>query len=401
MEKLILKDAGIIRNKRLVRRDILISGGKIRRIGKLDDDAKVIDCKGKLVLPGIIDPHVHMRDPGFTHKEDIRTATRAAVKGGVTTVLDMPNTNPPTITIKDLEDKRRIAARKAVCNYGFHFGAYRPDEIQKLTNTPAIKVYMNITTGKMIQKDEKKLLEVFRSYPRIAVHAEEETIDHAGRLTQRAGNILYVCHVSCEKDLRYIRKYRRILGRRRVYAEVAPHHLFMDESYVRKLKGFVMMKPSLKKRSDRLALWKAIRDGEIDTIGTDHAPHTIKEKSAKNPPFGVPGLETSLMLMLDSCSRGKLQLWKLQKLMCENPAKIFHLESKGYIRVGYDADLVIVDTKKEKKIQNKDMVSRCSWTPFAGQSVRGVPVTTIVKGKIAYDKGRIFPIHGDEVKVKA
>lgn len=395
---LFIKNAKIFIEGSLVQKNILVEVGKIKELTTKKKDAeKIIDAKGKIVLPGIIDPHVHLRDPGLTKKEDFFTGSKAAAAGGITTVLDMPNTVPETITLEALEQKRKLA-KKSVVNYGFHFGAAKDNikEIKEAENVASVKLFMNISTGNMKIDDKDALKDIFENSKLVFVHAEKEKVSEAIRLNKDYGKGLYLAHISLRSELEEIKKAKE--RKENVYAEVTPHHLFMTRKDFEKQKGYADMKPNLKSKDDQLSLWEGINDKTIDTIGTDHAPHTIEEKNQINYPFGVPGLETSLPLMLNAVNDKMISLKKVVELMSENPAKIFKIRNKGFIKGGYDADLTIVDMNLKKEVKNENLLTRCRWSPFKGKILKGWPVTTIVNGKIIYDDNKINNIKAREVE---
>ena len=391
---LLIKNAKLIGEDNL--KDILINEDMIINIEEDINDDKIdkIDAEGKYVLPGMIDVHTHMREPGFEHKEGFLTGSKACAKGGVTTFIDMPNTNPATVNIEALEAKRKLAESSSIVNYGFHFGGSlddNSDEILKAENVCSTKVFMNVSTGKMIIEDETILDNIFKASKIVSVHAENEMVKKSIDLAEKHNTTLYICHVSTAEEIEYI-KEAKAKGLK-VYAEVTPHHLFMTEDDKSDLN---IMKPELRTQTDVEALWQAIADGIIDTIGTDHAPHLLEEKRAKET-FGVPGIETALPLMLNEVNKGTLSLKKLVKLYSRKPAKIFGISGKGKIKEGNYADLVIVDMDKEYTIKNEDIVSKCGWTPFDGWQVKGAVDTTIVNGKIVYQNNKFYNNQGKEV----
>jgi dihydroorotase len=401
---IILKNATLILKEKPVKRHISLLRGKIHKISKslpqTVSKAQIIDLKGKYVLPGIIDAHTHLRDMGLKHKEDFRTATRAAAAGGITTVFDMPNGKPLTITASALKEKRAAAKKKAIVNYGFHFGSFPgfdTKEITKVKNVASTKIFMNLSTGKTCIEDSKLILDIFRKSRMIMVHAEEEKVHEAIKYAKKTKKKLYLCHLSLKSEIDYVRKHKT----KKIFAEVTPHHLFLTQKDVKRLKSFGLMKPNLRTKKDQTALWKAISDGTIDTIGSDHAPHTKKEKQKKEPPFGVPGLETTLPLMLDAVNKKKLSLTQLVRLTSLNPAKIFGIKNKGLLKEGYDADLVIVDMNLEKKVENKKLFTKCKWSPFNGMKLKGWPVMTIVNGNIVYHNHKIKNTNAQEVMFDA
>ncbi|MFH1642864.1 MAG: dihydroorotase family protein [Nanoarchaeota archaeon] len=392
-KSLLLKNCRILDNDVLVQTDILISNGKIKKLAANQFKAdKFIDLKNKIVMPGVIDSHVHFRDPGLTNKEDFLTGSKAASKGGITTIIDMPNTVPPTVSVKNLNLKRKNA-KKSVVNYGFHFGVTDNNlsEITKAKNIASVKIFMDSTTGNMKVDDVKVLAKIFKKCKIVSVHAEGNKIKKAVNLINKTKNMLYLCHISSNSELAAIKKNDRI------FIEVTPHHLFLTIKDCKKLGPFAKMKPNLKTKKDAEALWNAINSGFIDTVATDHAPHT-KDEKIKYAPYGVPGVETMLPLLIDSVNKKKLALERLVKLCCENPAKIFKIKGKGYIKEGFDADLTVIDMDMVKQVKNDELLTKCGWSPFNGKILKGWPVMTIVNGNIIYDNGKINKIPAKEVR---
>lgn len=395
----------LIRNCRLIIdgneeiRDILAENGKIAAIEKNIEGnyENVIDACGNYVLPGIIDPHVHMRDPGMTHKEDFTTGSMACAKGGITLFFDMPNTVPNTITKEALEDKKKEMKNKSYVDYAFWFGGSRADnhEAVKSVQNEVIgtKVFMNVSTGNMLVEDEKVLESIFRNSKLVGVHAEGEMVKKAIELSERCDVPVYLCHLSTKEEVEYVREAKK--KGLKVYGEATPHHLFLNVEDVEK-NPLLRMKPELKTKEDNEALWAGIIDGTIDTIGTDHAPHRIEEKKAKLT-FGIPGAENSLEMMLKAVRCEKISLDKLIKIMSGNQAEIFGLKNKGKISVCYDADLVIVDMTTEEVISQDEVVSKCGWTPYEGFEKGGKILTTMVRGNIVYNNGEFINKIGKEV----
>jgi dihydroorotase len=382
--KMLLKNCTIRKDKTDIEADILIKGDKIADVGKgLKDSGRTIDMKCMRVIPGIIDPHVHFREPGLTHKEDFLTGSMAAAAGGITTILDMPNTLPPTTTVALLDEKRRLA-KKSLVNYGFHFGASADniDEIKKAKNIASVKVFLNITTGKLMMTDLAALKRVLSVGRLVTAHAEGPMVERIVTMAEMCKATLYLCHISLESELSFIRKHKGP----RLYVEATPHHLYLDSDADKD--SFTKMKPALGKPSDREALWKELR-GLVDCIGTDHAPHTADEKLAPEYPYGVPGCETMLALLLDAVNKGRLTIDDIIRLCCENPAKIFRIKCKGRIEPGYDADLTAIDMAMRQDVSHERLFSRAKWTPFTGMSLTGWPVMTIVNGNIVFRDGEI------------
>jgi|TARA_B100001971_G_scaffold72955_1_gene67267 dihydroorotase len=413
---LLIKNGKIYQNGNLVRKNIFIKSSKNSKnfLGRKKSQSdffvnneiikitsqnlksdKIIDAKNKIIIPGLIDSHVHFREPGLTHKEDFLTGSMAAAAGGITTILDMPNTIPPTTNLQRLDEKRRLA-KKSIVNYGFHFGSTNDNiaEIQKVKDVASVKVYMDYTTGDLKVDNKHALKNLFSSNKTIAVHAENEHILQAIKLIQHSHNHLYFCHISSKQDLYNARRGKI---KNEVFVEVTPHHLFMTEKNLNDLESFGEMKPHLKTEKDQKALWEGIHNGNINTIATDHAPHTKEEKFNPNYPYGVPGCETMLPLLLNAVNEKKLTLKKLVQLCCENSAKIFKIKNKGFIKEGFDADLTIIDLDLEKEVKNNNLFTKCKWSPFDSWKLKGWPVTTIVNGNIIFSNGKINKVKANEV----
>ena len=392
---LLIKNGKIYQNGTLARKNIFIKKDKIVKITsrELKSD-KVIDAKNKIIIPGLIDGHVHFREPGLTHKEDFLTGSMAAAAGGITTILDMPNTIPPTTNLQRLEEKRKLA-RKSIVNYGFHFGSANDNiaEIEKVKGVASVKIYMDHTTGDLKLDDHNALKKIFSSNKTITVHGENENILKALEFIQHGGSHVHFCHVSSKEELHYA-KGKKI--KNPVSVEVCPHHLFLTAKDLNELGNLGEMKPGLKTKDDQKALWEGIHNGKVNTIATDHAPHTKEEKMQANYPYGVPGCETMLPLLLDSVNNQKITLKKIIELCCENPAKIFKIKNKGFIKEGFDADLAIIDLNLEKKVNNDELFTKCKWSPFDGWKLKGWPLATVVNGNIAFEDGKINNIAAKE-----
>ena len=390
--------------------EILINNDIIEKISENIDEnkfensenLKIIDVGKKLIMPGIIDVHTHMREPGVTYKEDFETGSRACVKSGVTTFYDMPNTIPTTTTLENLMEKKKLASEKSIVNFGLHFGGSKNDNIEEIKKVlknrevNTVKIFMNVSTGEMLIEDDEILARVFENSKLVLVHAENEMIDKAIELNKNYGSGLYVCHIPSAEEMKKVidaKKNSKVNTKEHpVYAEVTPHHLFLNteirESTERN-KMLLRMKPELREKSDNEFLWEAINRGEVDTIGTDHAPHLISEKLEKIT-FGMPGVETSLALMINAYNEGKISLEMIQKLMCENPAKIMKIEKRGKLQEGYFADIIVVDPKKEWIVGVDDTIeSKCGWTPYENWKLKGKNTMTIVNGKIVYKNRKI------------
>jgi dihydroorotase len=384
----------------------------------------VFDARGKLhVLPGIIDSQVHFREPGLTHKEDLETGTRGAALGGVTAVFEMPNTKPSTTTAEHFEQKLRAAEGRVWCNVSFFIGA-SPDnaaalaEIERHPNCCAVKIFMGSSTGSLLVEEDEALRRILKSgYRRVAVHAEDEARlkERRQELFSKGGEFHPRLHPIWRDELTALRATERLLAiaretRRPVHVlhvtsaeemallaktkhersvdvtvEVTPQHLTLaaPECYDR-LGTLAQMNPPIREARHREALWKALADGTVDVIGSDHAPHTLEEKAKPYPesPSGMTGVQTILPLMLDHVNQGRLSIEKLVTLMSRGPARLYGAIGKGELKVGYDADLSVVDLSKERVITNSWIASRSGWTPFDGTKVKGWPVATIIGGHL-------------------
>ena len=349
-------------------------------------------------LPGLIDPHVHLREPGATQKEDFETGTKAAIAGGYTVVLDMPNNPIPTISPQALQEKIDLAKGRIYADVGFHFGA-SSKSIKYFTEVFSrvfgLKVYMNQTTGDLLMEDDQTLEAVFSAWPKdlpagrqgkpILVHAEGETLQRAISLAKKFGSKLHVCHVSLEKEVELIKEAKA--NGLNLSCEVSCHHLFLTDEDAKRLGSFGIMNPPLSSREDQKALWEGIEDGTIDMIGSDHAPHTKEEKQGGKPPYGVPGLETTLPLLLTAVSDGKLTIERLIELTSTNPRKVFGIPEQ-------EDTFVEVDMEESYVIENQNLQTKCSWTPFAGMQVTGKVKKVILRGKMVYDGKNIFGPYG-------
>ena len=404
----------------LARTNVLIEDTKILGIdppvGAHVDET--IRADGLHLLPGVIDSHVHFRDPGLTHKEDLRTATRACAKGGVTTFFEMPNTKPETVTRARLAEKLALASEKCLVNYGFYLGAtpHNIDELRLATRTPGIKIFIGSSTGDLLVDDQDDLERIFAetTLP-ICAHCEDETTvranrdaigggstyaDHSRIRDERAAVVcvkramdlafrhqhrFHVLHVSTAAETELLRDHRGLLT-----GEACPHHLFFNVDDYERLGSLVQMNPSIKTAADNAGLWKALHDGRLQVVATDHAPHTLEEKRQPYPksPSGLPAVENSLALMLDSVHRGLCSLEEVVSWMCDAPARVWDILDKGRIVAGYDADLVLVDLNRQQTIRNAEQQTKCGWSPWDGTTLTGWPVRTWVLGRTVFDSGR-------------
>ena len=391
---MIIKNAKIINNDKIV--SIIIENEIIKKIDadnnfSIYKDNNIIDANYNYVLCGIIDPHTHMRDPGLTHKEDFNSGSKAAARGGVTVFFDMPNTIPNTISKENLIAKKSMMIWKSYVDYGFHFGGSKSDnsdDIKDVINVSAsTKIFFNASTGNMLVENDKVLEKLFESSKIVTVHAEDKMVDKAINIAKATKTPLYLCHLSLASEIDSLKRAKD--SGMIIYGEATPHHLFLNTEDVNKNeknKMLLRMKPELREKSDNKALWDAVLDGTIDTIGTDHAPHLRSEKLEKLT-FGVPSVEHSLELMLKKVNDGTIDLKLLTKIMSENASKIFAVKNKGLLKENYDADLVIIDLNDRSEIEQKDIITKAGWSPYIGFERGGKVLTTIVRGNIAYNKG--------------
>ncbi len=416
--------------------DVLISSGKILSVGtelEAAEDHYILDGTGLTLLPGVIDPQVHFREPGLEHKEDLSTATRACAKGGVTSFLEMPNTRPSTTTQAALDDKLRRSAQKCLVNYGFFIGATANNLAELLTAQPAcgIKIFMGSARGELLVGEEGVLDRIFAQGDRlIAVHAEDQARINARR-REFAGNTDPAVHSEIQDEeaalnatklaLKLSQKYRRrlhilhlstgveaeLLRQTKpswVTAEVTPQHLLLNTSAYGQIGTLAQMNPPLRSPANNDILWQALLDGVIDFIATDHAPHTLEEKGKGYPhsPSGMPGVETSLPLMLTQAMEGRCTVGQVSRWMSAGPAQAYGIVNKGAIAPGWDADLVLVDLDTYRPVLLQELETKCGWSPFEGWNLTGWPVVTIVGGKVVYEKGKINKeVRGNALNFKA
>ena len=371
---------------------VLIFGGKIKIVfsGKekisLPKGTEVIEGRGKILLPGLFDPHVHFRDPGLTQKEDLSSGSRAAVSGGVTSFLDMPNTVPPTLTVAELEKKRLLAREKSCANFGFFMGANETnaEEIKKAKNIPGVKLYLNPTTGNLRLNTEESWRKIFRLGRKVVLHAEGETFLRAVKIweEEKFPCELHLAHVSRSCEIEAIRKLKRGKAAKKISCEVTPHHLLLSPKEA-------SINPEIGSSKDREALWEGVLDGTIDFLATDHAPHTAEEK--RKGAFGIPGVETFFSVMFTEFVKRKISLTKFAKMTSRRAFEIFHVQDKkGKIQKGFDADLILVDPQEEWSIDAKKFFSKCHETPFDGKKVTGRIEKTFAEGELVFENGEII-----------
>jgi dihydroorotase len=421
---LIIKNGSCYIDSKLVKTDIALSGNKIKKIGKVElNSSKVIDATDKVVLPGIIDTQTHFREPGSTDVEDLESGSRAAVLGGITSLFEMPNTNPPTSNLIEFDKKLLLAKDRMYSNYAFYFGA-TPENIDQLSKLKevkgccGVKLFAGSSTGKLLVDKEADIEKVISNSDRIvSIHSEDEEIlklrkkfikkgdvhshpewrnaecamsstRRVVKIAERYNKKIHVLHVTTKEEVDFLAMHKK-----NVTFEITPQHLtlYAPDCY-NKLGTYAQMNPPIRTKEHYDRLWVAIKNNIVDVLGSDHAPHSKenKDKEYPNTPSGMPGVQTIFPIMLDHVNNGKLSLEQLIKLMCENPCRIFGIKNKGYIKEGFDADLTIVDMNKEQIIKNEMMASKCGWTPFNNYKVKGFPVSTIVNGNLVMSEGKII-----------
>ncbi len=432
-KSILLKGGTIVNEGKQFIADILIKNGRIERIDSsisVDYSLEEINIEGKLILPGCIDDQVHFREPGLTHKADIRHESRAAVAGGITSFMEMPNTLPNTLTQKLLEDKYQLASQSSSANYSFFMGASN-DNIEEVLKTNdrevcGVKIFMGSSTGNMLVDSEVTLNSLFSRVPPvlIATHCEDEaTIQRniqlareqygenvpiemhpiirsaeacyissslAVGLAKKHGTRLHILHISTEKEIALFEN-NIPLEQKLITAEACVHHLwFSEEDYATKGNN-IKWNPAVKKASDREAIWKALLEDKIDVVATDHAPHTIEEKKQSyfKAPSGGPLVQHALLAMLEKSREGKISIEKVVEKMAHAPAILFKIEDRGYIREGYFADLVIVNPTKGITVSKDNILSKCGWSPFEGNVFSHSIDKTFVNGNIVYSDGII------------
>lgn len=393
----------IISGDELVQSAVVVDGSIIRRLDAGTPVGETIDARGMLLLPGMIDTHVHCREPGLTEKEDFATASAAAAAGGVTTMVDMPNTKPPTLTLAALAEKRLLAT-KSIVNWGLHFGyaadaegQYNLEAVAQAENVASVKLYCNLTTGRLLVENREAIEQLFQtvqsSGKRITVHAEGEPLSYVLSLARRYGVPLHVAHIAAAADVAALRAHKRP----GVTAEVSPHHLTFTDENLPKLGNYGHMMPPLGTEADRRALWVALGEGTIDTLATDHAPHTHLDKQSATC-YGVPGLETALPIILTAAHIGKIRWGRIPDIIAKKPAEIYGIPNRGELREGYAADLVLCDINNYRPVVNDNLKTKCRWSPFAGMALTGWPMMTWVNGNLMYDRGNIYNIPAPEIQ---
>lgn len=408
----------------IVDADIAVRAGKVAAIGDLAtaDAATVIEAKGLHLLPGVIDTQVHFREPGDEHKEDFESGSRAAVLGGVTAVFEMPNTSPPTTTVETFTDKIERAAGRMWCDFAFYIGASADNVrnlgwLERLRGCCGVKVFMGSSTGDLLVADDEVLAAVLQNgRRRVAVHSEDEfrlkarmnlrrrgdpashaewrdeetAVRSTRRLLELAriiGRRIHVLHVSTGTEMAMLAENKDIAT-----VEVTPQHLsLVAPDCYRILSTRSQMNPPIRDESHRKLLWGALLGGVVDVIGSDHAPHTREEKAKPYPdsPSGMPGVQTLVPLMLNHVNDGRMSLLRFVDLTSAGPARVFGIAGKGRVAVGYDADFTLVDMKAERRVEDDWIASKCGWTPYAGLTLKGWPLVTIIRGRLVMQEGEV------------
>lgn len=431
MDSILIKSATIVNEGRNFTADVLLEDGLIRKIAPtIDQHAdREINAEGLHLLPGLIDDQVHFREPGLTHKADIWHESRAAVAGGTTSFMEMPNTVPNTLTQELLGDKYRLAARNSLANYSFYMGASNDNLEQVLATDPhnvcGIKVFMGSSTGNMLVDDDKTLEGIFSRTPMlVATHCEDETTilrnletfkhrygqdlsahhhplirsaeacylssSRAVALAKKHNTRLHVLHISTEKEVDLFDN-QLPLGEKRITAEACVHHLWFSDVDYKEKGNLIKWNPAVKTAKDRDGILQGVLDGRIDVIATDHAPHTLEEKNRPylEAPSGGPLVQFALQALLELYAQGKISLEQIVQKTAHNTALCFGVEGRGFIREGYWADLVLVDLKSPYTVSKPQILSKCGWSPFEGRAFSSSITHTFVSGHLAYEHGAI------------
>ena len=429
--RILIKNAQIVNEGKIFKSDILIENDLIAKISETipeENIDKIIDAEGEFLIPGVIDDQVHFREPGLTHKGDIESESKAAIAGGTTSFIEQPNTVPNAVTQELLEEKYKIAAEKSYANYSFSMGGTNDnlEEVLKTNprNVAAIKLFLGSSTGNMLVDNPEILEEIFSKVKMpICVHCEDETTirknteiykekygedipvkfhhlirseeacylssSKAVELARKTGARLHIYHLSTAKETELFRNDIP-LKEKKITAEVCVHHLhFTNKDYETK-GSLIKWNPAVKTEKDKTGLWEALLDDRIDVIATDHAPHTLEEKSNKylKCPSGAPLVQHSLNVMLEYYKNGKISLEKIVEKMCHNPAILFEIEKRGFIKEGYKADLVLVDLNKEYTVSKENILYKCGWSPLENEIFHSEITHTFINGNLAYEKGR-------------
>ena len=429
----ILKGGTVVNHDGEGVRDIAIAGGRIAAIGEVGQSAaEVIDCRGLHVLPGVIDSHVHFREPGLTHKEDLESGSRGAVLGGVTAVFEMPNTDPTTTDAKAVADKVARGHHRMHCDFAFYVGATRENThelgtLERLPGVCGVKVFMGSSTGSLLIEDDEGVRNVLKAIRRrAAFHSEDEyrlrermhlrvegdpsshpvwrdaeaalmCTRRLVRIAREVGRRIHVLHVTTAEEAVFLAEHKAVST-----AEATPAHLTLaaPDCY-RRLGTLAQLNPPIRDASHREGIWHGVSQGVIDTIGSDHSPHTLEEKAHSYPKThsGMTGVQTLVPLMLDHVNAGRLSLARFVDLTSAGPARVFGIAAKGRIAAGYDADLTVVDLKRRETIGNSWIASRAGWTPYDGMTITGWPVGTFVRGhRVMWQGELLMPSQGEAVR---
>ena len=430
MKKILIKNATIVNEEKIFKSDLLIVDDVISQISSnisTPNDCKVIDALGKILIPGLIDDQVHFREPGLTHKATINSESKAAVAGGITSFIEMPNTVPQTTTINELNKKFEIADKSSYANYSFMFGATNSnlDEIKKVNKSEvaALKIFLGSSTGDMLVDDQQILRDIFSTTDLIiVVHSEDEQIIKENLKkykTKYNSNIPFEYHSKIRSEEACLKSTKKIielaketnarlhvfhlstkvesllfqndipLEEKKITSEVCVHHLWFSDKDYKDKQSFIKWNPAIKSDNDREGLWNALLDDRIDVIATDHAPHTLEEKSKPylDCPSGGPLVQHALVSMIQHHLNNKISLQKIVTKMCHNPAILFQIKKRGYIRKGYYADLVLIDINKPWTVKKENILYKCNWSPFEGLQFDSQVTHTIVNGKLVYENG--------------
>jgi dihydroorotase len=431
---LLLKGGTVVNHDGEGQRDVALTGGRIAALGDFPASAagQVVDCRGLHILPGVIDTQVHFREPGATHKEDLETGSRGAVLGGVTAVFEMPNTDPLTVTAETMTDKVARAEHRMHCDFAFFIGGTRENvgelpTLELMRGCAGVKVFMGSSTGSLLVEDDDGVRDILRVIRRRAsFHSEDEfrlrerrdlrregdpsshpvwrdetaalsSTQRLVRLAHETGKRVHILHVTTKQEMAFLAAHKDVAS-----VEVTPHHLTLaaPDCYER-LGTLAQMNPPVRDASHRAVLWEGLAQGVVDVLGSDHAPHTREEKAKPYPasPSGMTGVQTLVPLMLDHVNAGRLSLARLVDLTSAGPARLFGIARKGRIAAGYDADLTVVDLRRETTITDGWIASRAGWTPYDGVTVTGWPVGTFVRGhRVAWEGEITTPGRGEPVR---
>lgn len=431
--ELILTNGTIVNHDGIWRGDVAIANGKIVELGDLSSKSanERIDCQGLHILPGVIDTQVHFREPGGEHKEDLESGSLSAVMGGVTGVFEMPNTNPLTVTRAAFEDKIKRATHRMHCDFAFYIGGTHENVgelpmLEKLPGCAGIKVFMGSSTGSLLVADDDGVEAILNAITRrAAFHSEDEyrlearkDIREPGNpashpiwrdveaalmctkrlvaLAHKTGKRIHVLHISTAEEMVFLADHKDVAS-----VEVTPHHLTLDETAYETLGTYVQMNPPVRDKAHRAGVWSGVEQGVADILGSDHAPHTREEKDQPYPqsPSGMTGVQTLVPIMLDHVNAGKMSLERFVDMTSHGPNRLFNIAGKGRIAKGYDADLTIVDLKREETITDDWVASRAGWTPYHGKKVTGWPVGTFVRGnKVMWQGELTSPAKGEAIR---